>query len=103
MSSSLFSPTSLVLIDADTSPPEVSSRSVTPSAYEDPAVLAVESFTATTKTATTKKSGREGREKGALAYSAAEHLALLGIISDVPDSFDSSKSSDEWRKVYSSM
>jgi hypothetical protein len=103
MSSSLFSPTSLVLIDVNTSPPEVSSRSVTPSAYEDPAVLAVESSTATTKTATTEKSGREGCEKGALAYSAAEPLALLGIISDVPDSFDSSKSSDEWRKVYSSM
>jgi hypothetical protein len=64
-------------------------------------VLAVESSTATTRTAATKKSGREGHEKGDLAYSTAEHLALLGIISDVPDSFNSSESSDEWRKLSS--
>lgn len=33
--------------------------------------------------ATTKKSGREGCGKGALAYSAAKHLAIQSIISDV--------------------
>jgi len=101
MSLSSSTPTSLVLIDADTSPPEVSNRSVTPSAFDNTAVLAVQSSTA--KAATSKKSGRKGREEGAVAYSAAEHLALLSILSDVPDSFNSSESSDEWRKVYSLM
>jgi hypothetical protein len=52
-----------------------------------------------------KKSGTkvEGHEIGALAYSTAENLALLSIIRDVPNSFNSSTCSEEWRKVYSSM
>jgi hypothetical protein len=87
---------SIFVIDADTSPPEVNNQSITPSASEDTVVLAVESSTVTPKLTTTKKSGREGHEKEDLAYSTAEHLALLGIISDVPDSFNSSKSSDEY-------
>ena len=44
--------------------------------------------------------GETGREKGAVAYSAAEHAALLNLLVQQPDSFNSSESSPEWRIVH---
>jgi hypothetical protein len=49
------------------------------------------------------KTGREGREKGALLYSAAEHLFLLQSIELVKDSFGASESSPEWKEVHKLM
>jgi len=49
------------------------------------------------------KTGREGREKGALSYSAAEHLFLLQSIELVKDSFGASESSPEWKEVHKLM
>ena len=49
------------------------------------------------------KTGKDGREKGAVAYCAAEHTALLTYIAAVPDSFNASESSDEWKMVYKAM
>jgi hypothetical protein len=53
--------------------------------------------------ASTAKTGREGREKVAVAYCEAEHVALLSYIGEVPDSFNASESSEEWKAVYSAM
>jgi hypothetical protein len=44
-----------------------------------------------------------GREKGAFAYGADEHIALLLFIQLVPSSFNASKSSPEWRRVHKKM
>jgi hypothetical protein len=49
------------------------------------------------------KTGKDGREKGAVAYCAAEHTDLLTYIAAVPDSFNASESSDEWKMVYKAM
>jgi hypothetical protein len=51
----------------------------------------------------TVKTGREGREKGALSYLAAEHLFLLQSIELVKDSFGASESSPEWKEVHKLM
>jgi hypothetical protein len=44
-----------------------------------------------------KKAGARntGREKGAAAYAAGEHVALLSIMREVPKSFNSSESSPQ--------
>jgi len=44
-----------------------------------------------------------GREKGAATYSSVEHVALLSIMSQVPDSFNCSESSPQWDQVYQRM
>jgi hypothetical protein len=49
------------------------------------------------------KTGREGHEKGALSYSAAEHLFLLQSIELLKDSFGASKSSPECKEVHKLM
>jgi hypothetical protein len=41
-----------------------------------------------------------GRDKGAITYSSVEHVALLSIMSQVPDSFSCSESSPQWEEVY---
>ena len=46
---------------------------------------------------------KAGREKGAAAYSAVEHVALLSIFSDVPDAFNAGESSPQWAAVYKRM
>ncbi len=37
---------------------------------------------------------------GSTAYGTAEHVALLSIISEVPDSFNASESSPQWEAVF---
>jgi len=37
-----------------------------------------------------------GLKKGASAYSAVEHVALLSIISKIPEAFNASESSPKW-------
>ena len=37
-----------------------------------------------------------GRERGASAYTAVEHVALLSIISEIPDAINASESSSQW-------
>ncbi len=49
------------------------------------------------------KTGREGREKGALLYLAAEHLILLQSIELVKESFGALESSPEWKEVHKLM
>jgi hypothetical protein len=44
-----------------------------------------------------------GRDKGSVAYSAVEHVALLSMISQVPNAFNCSESSPQWEEVYSRM
>jgi hypothetical protein len=44
-----------------------------------------------------------GREKGASTYSSVEHVALLSIISQVPDAFNCSESSPQWEEVFKRM
>jgi len=44
-----------------------------------------------------------GREKGATTYSSVEHVALLSVISQVPDAFNCSESSPQWEEVYKRM
>ncbi len=44
-----------------------------------------------------------GREKGTITYSSVEHVALLSIISQAPDSFNCSESSPQWEEVYKRM
>ena len=47
---------------------------------------------------------KNGREKGALAYSAAEHQALLVALQAMPTAFNGGKSSPEWKEgVYKKM
>jgi hypothetical protein len=43
---------------------------------------------------------KAGREKGAAANSAVEHVALLSIIFEVPDAFNAGESSPQWATVY---
>jgi hypothetical protein len=40
-----------------------------------------------------------GREKGAATYSSVDHEALLSVMSQVPDSFNCSESSPQWRMI----
>ncbi len=50
------------------------------------------------------KTGKDGREKGAVAYCAAEHIALLFTYTTaVPDSFNASEFFDEWKMVCKAM
>jgi hypothetical protein len=49
------------------------------------------------------ETGKDDREKGAVAYCAAEHTALLTYIIAMTDSFNASESSEEWKKVYKAM
>jgi hypothetical protein len=44
-----------------------------------------------------------GRDKGAVGYSAEEHAAMLSFISATPNSFNASESSPEWRAVHQKM
>jgi hypothetical protein len=44
-----------------------------------------------------------GRERGAFAYGAEEHLTLLAFIKLVPNSFNSSETSPEWQEVHKKM
>jgi hypothetical protein len=44
-------------------------------------------------------SRKGGREKGSTACTAVEHVALLFIISEVPDAFNASESSLQWEAV----
>jgi hypothetical protein len=43
------------------------------------------------------------RDRGSVAYSAVEHVALLSVISQVPEAFNCSESSPQWEEVYSRM
>jgi hypothetical protein len=44
-----------------------------------------------------------GRDRGSVAYSAVEHVALLSVISQVSDAFNCSESSPQREEVYSRM
>jgi hypothetical protein len=44
-----------------------------------------------------------GRASGSTAYSRTEHVALLSIIADTPDSFNASESSPQWEAVFKAM
>jgi hypothetical protein len=59
----------------------------------------------TNSRADSKKSAKEqaGREKGAFAYGAEEHLTLLSFITMTPNAFNASETSLEWRLVHSKM
>ncbi len=46
---------------------------------------------------------KAGGERGAAAYSAVEHIALLSIISEVPDALNAGESSPQWVAVYNRM
>jgi hypothetical protein len=44
-----------------------------------------------------------GRERESSAYSTTEHVALLSIMCDVPDSFNALESSPQWEAVFKWM
>jgi hypothetical protein len=44
-----------------------------------------------------------GRDRGSVSYSAVEHVAMLSVISQVPDALNWSESSPQWEEVYSWM
>jgi hypothetical protein len=44
-----------------------------------------------------------GRKKGTSAYTAVEYVALLSIISEIPDAFNVSESFPHWEAVYKRM
>jgi hypothetical protein len=44
-----------------------------------------------------------GREKGAMSYSAEEHVYLLSGMKTITDSFNASESSPEWKSLYKLM
>jgi hypothetical protein len=47
---------------------------------------------------------KNGRERGALAYSAAEHQALLALLQATPTAFNGGESAPEWKEhVYQKM
>jgi hypothetical protein len=46
------------------------------------------------------KIGQEGRDKGAVSYSAAEHFFLLIVMIGIRDSCNSAESFPEWKMVY---
>jgi hypothetical protein len=50
-----------------------------------------------------KAASQKGRGKGAVAYGAEEHIALLHSISDDPNAFNSGESSLDWKKIYQEM
>jgi hypothetical protein len=52
---------------------------------------------------TAKKSGREGRERGVMSYSAEENTYLLSGMKIISDSFNASESSLEWKSLYKLM
>ena len=52
---------------------------------------------------TNAAANKGGREKGAMAYSADEHVALLTIVSSVKGAFNVSESSPLWASVYKQM
>jgi hypothetical protein len=43
------------------------------------------------------------RERGSTAYSTTEHVALLSIMTDTPDSFNALESSPQWEAVFKGM
>jgi len=45
----------------------------------------------------------KGREQGANAYSAPEHIVLLTAISEVEGAFNSKESSEEWIEVFEKL
>lgn len=45
----------------------------------------------------------KGQEKGAVAYSVEDHVAVLQLMLTQPKSFDASESSEEWRDLYQQM
>ncbi len=47
--------------------------------------------------------GKSCREKCAIAYSAEEHVALLQLLLEQPDSFNCSENSSECRKVHGDL
>jgi hypothetical protein len=49
------------------------------------------------------ESVKAGRERGAFAYSANEHLALLVALQSTPNSFNVGEGCDEWRSAYQEM
>jgi hypothetical protein len=54
--------------------------------------------------AVSKKLQCNGREKGAFAYRAEEHLTFLSFIGITPNAFmNASEASPEWRSVHSKM
>ncbi len=47
---------------------------------------------------------KNGREKGALAYSATEHQALLALLQATPTAFNGGESAPEWKEdIYKKM
>jgi hypothetical protein len=47
---------------------------------------------------------KNGREKGALAYSADEHQALLTVLQEMPTVFNGGESTPEWKEhLYKKM
>jgi hypothetical protein len=44
-----------------------------------------------------------GRERGVVLYTVEEHIAMLAIMKEVSDSFNSLESSEEWKAVYEKM
>jgi hypothetical protein len=63
-------------------------------------VVNVEQLTGMGKTNTARNTGRE---KGAAAYAAGEHVALLSIMRDEANSVNSSESSPQWGAVHRRM
>jgi hypothetical protein len=49
------------------------------------------------------KSGREGRERGAMSYYVEEHTYLFSSMKSVANLFHASKSSSEWKALYKLM
>jgi hypothetical protein len=49
------------------------------------------------------ESVKAGRERGAFAYSANEHLALLVALQSTPNSFNVGEGCDEWRSAYQEL
>jgi hypothetical protein len=45
----------------------------------------------------------KGREKGAVAYLAEEHVAVLQLMLSDPRAFNASESSEEWRELHKQM
>jgi len=48
-------------------------------------------------------SRKGGRASGSTAYGTTEHVALLSVISELPDSFNASESSPQWEAVFKAM
>jgi hypothetical protein len=52
------------------------------------------------KCATKVSTHHNGRKKGAISYTVEKHIAMLGIMKEVPDSFNSSENTNERKEVY---